>query len=190
MPPGLALLPGLRRVNLAWNRFVGCALTVLPTAGELPRLLLPSSSSDPLNRARATRGGGGTPWATAAAAPLALVPVLNRGLSARQSARQSARGGGNSRSAARGLAALVVEDHDSAGAAPMLPSLQLLGESVVDGGETVGSTPPPRAPSCLAGAKPLAELYLSDNPRLAFPKGAACFGRRACRALAALRMVF
>lgn len=47
---------------------------------------------------------------------------------------------------------------------------------------------PPVHP-CLVGNPSLMELYLTDNPRLSFPKGAACYGRRACRGLDELRKV-
>jgi hypothetical protein len=184
----LALLPELRRVNLAWNRLVGCALKVPPAAQE-PSVRLPSSPRAPLNRALSTRGeSGSTLLATAAAVaavPLPLAPVLHRGLSSRQSFRG---GGGNddgsSRSALRGLA-VVESAADIDDKASRLLSVHPLGDSVRSGDSLGSST----QQSCLAGAKPLTELYLADNPQMAFPKGAACFGRRACRALAALRMV-
>ena len=49
--------------------------------------------------------------------------------------------------------------------------------------------PPPPPPPSLASGHLVEELYLDQNPGLLFPRGAACFGRRACRALGALLKV-
>lgn len=170
IPPDLALLPELRRVNLAWNDFAGCALKAL----HVPVTVREHAKADSRAIATATE-----PIAT----PSVLAPLSSRGLTSRQ--RQKS--GGPSRSEFRESfsrqSALVPEEQEInqefASGKALTP--QFFSGFAVE--------PAPSVHPCLAGIPSLMELYLTDNPRITFPKGVACYGRRACRGLDALRKV-